>query len=94
MTPFEQYLVDYREGRKALPSVHYHGKNVDPMLYQLAVAKYELGIYASGMLPTRGWKVTPYKNFFGLKGRDRKSLVTQLDAILERYKAELVDIGE
>ena len=94
MTPFEQYLVEYREGRKVLPSVHYQGKNVDPMIYQLAVAKYELGIFAAGMLPTRGWKVTPYKKFFGLQGRDRKALVIQLQAILERYQAELVDIGE
>jgi len=94
MTPFEQYLIKHREGNLALPSVHYQGRNLDPMKYQLAVAKFQLSLYASGMLPTRGWKVTPIKKFFGLQGRDRKSLVIQLQAIIDKYDAELVDIGE
>ena len=94
MTPFEQYVSDYREGRKALPSVNYQGSSIDPMKYQLAVTKFQLNLYASGMLPTRGWKVTPIKKFFGLRGTDRKSLVIQLQSIIEKYESELVDIGE
>jgi hypothetical protein len=38
--------------------------------------------------------VTPIKKFFGLKGSDRKALVTQLQIIIEKYEAELVGIGE
>lgn len=92
MTPFEQRLKDYREGRFALPKVNYQGNNVDPMGYQLAVTRFQLGLYASGMLPHRGWKVTPIKQFFGLTGRDRKSLLTQFEALYESYKRG--DIGE
>lgn len=92
MTPFEQKVREYREGRFALPSVTYQGKEVDPMNYQLAVTKFQLGLYASGMLPHRGWKVTPIKKFFGLKGNDRKSLLTQFEDLYESYKRG--DIGE
>ena len=92
MTPFEQRLKDYREGRFALPSVNYQGKEVDPMQYQLAVTKFQLGLYAAGMLPHRGFQITPLKKFFGLKGSDRKALLTQFEAILEAYKRG--DIGE
>lgn len=92
MTPFEQKLREYREGNIALPSVTYQGKKVDPMGYQLAVTKFQLGLYASGMLPHRGWKVTPIKQFFGLKGSDRKSLLTQFEALYESYRRG--DIGE
>ena len=92
MTPFEQKLREYREGSVALPSVTYQGKEVDPMKYQLAVTRFQLGLYASGMLPHRGWKVTPIKQFFGLKGTDRKSLLTQFEAIFEAYK--MGGIGE
>ena len=92
MTPFEQKVREYREGKVALPSVNYQGKEVDPMGYQLAVVKFQLGLYAAGMLPTRGWKVTPIKKFFGLQGRDRKSLLTQFEALYESYRRG--DIGE
>ena len=93
MTPFEQKLKDYREGNVALPKVYVAGQQIDPMGYQLAVTRFELGLYASGMIPRRGWKVTPIKEFFGLKGNDRKSLVTQFDAIVMAYKNELSGIG-
>lgn len=56
------------------------------MKYQLAVIRFQLGLYASGMLPHRGWKITPIKHFFGLKGTDRKSLQTQFEAIFQAYK--------
>jgi hypothetical protein len=92
MSPFEQKLKDYREGNVALPKVFVAGKEIDPMGYQLAVTKFQLGLYASGMLPHRGWKVTPIKQFFGLKGRDRKSLLTQFEALYESYRRG--DIGE
>jgi hypothetical protein len=92
MTPFEQKLKDYREGRVALPKVYAEGGEVDPMGYQLAVTRFQLGLYASGMLPHRGFKITLLKKFFGLKGTDRKALVTQFDAIVEAYKRG--DIGE
>jgi hypothetical protein len=94
MTPFEEQLQKYREGNLSLPSVSTGGKKIDPMGYQLAVTKFQLSLYASGMLPTRGWKVTPIKKFFGLRGTDRKALVIQFTEILKRYEAELVDIGE
>jgi hypothetical protein len=92
MSPFEQKLKDYREGNVALPKVFVAGKEIDPMGYQLAVTKFQLGLYASGMLPHRGWKVTPIKQFFGLTGRDRKSLLTQFEALYESYRRG--DIGE
>ncbi len=92
MTPFEQKLKDYREGNVALPKVFVAGKEIDPMGYQLAVTKFQLGLYASGMLPHRGWKLTPIKKFFGLQGRDRKSLLTQFEALYESYRRG--DIGE
>jgi hypothetical protein len=92
MSPFEQKLKDYREGNVALPKVFVAGKEIDPMGYQLAVTKFQLGLYASGMLPHRGWKVTPIKKFFGLQGRDRKSLLTQFEALYESYRRG--DIGE
>lgn len=92
MTPFEQKLKDYREGNVALPKVFVAGQEIDPMKYQLAVTKFQLGLYASGMLPHRGWKLTPIKKFFGLQGRDRKALLTQFEALYESYKRG--DIGE
>jgi len=92
MTPFEQKLKDFREGNVALPKVFVAGQEIDPMGYQLAVTKFQLGLYASGMLPHRGWKVTPIKKFFGLKGSDRKSLLTQFEALYESYRRG--DIGE
>ncbi len=92
MTPFEQKLKDFREGNVALPKVFVAGQEIDPMGYQLAVTKFQLGLYASGILPHRGWKLTPIKKFFGLQGRDRKSLLTQFEALYESYKRG--DIGE
>lgn len=94
MTQFEQKLKDFREGRNVLPKVYVAGQEIDPMGYQLAVTRFQLGLYASGMIPHRGWKVTPIKKFFGLTGNDRKALLTQFNAIVEAYKAELSDIGE
>jgi hypothetical protein len=92
MTPFEQKVREYREGKVALPKVFVAGQEIDPMGYQLAVTKFQLGLYASGMLPHRGWKLTPIKKFFGLQGRDRKSLLTQFEALYESYRRG--DIGE
>jgi hypothetical protein len=92
MSPFEQKVREYREGKVALPKVFVAGQEIDPMGYQLAVTKFQLGLYASGMLPHRGWKLTPIKKFFGLQGRDRKSLLTQFEALYESYRRG--DIGE
>lgn len=86
MTPFEKQLQDYKEGKLALPVVSTSSGQVDSMLYQLAVTKYQLGLYAAGMLPNRHFKITPIKQFFGLKGNDRKKLLSQFEAILEAYK--------
>lgn len=71
LTPFEQALTDAQDGKLKTPVVIYHGRNIDPFKYQLAVHKFNLGIMKSGM-QCRGIKLKDLKSYYGLKGRSAK----------------------
>ena len=69
MTPFETVLVKLEIGIVKAPIVSFEGKNVNPVIYQLASTKFQLSIASKGMIPHRGWRLKDTKNFYGLKGR-------------------------
>lgn len=88
MTQFEQARKDATEGRLKVPSVSTANGNIDYFGYQLAVHQFNLKIMASGM-KCRGITFTQIKNYYGLKGRSAKDVLTQFAKIMDDYKKEL-----
>ena len=84
VTPFEQALIDTQEGKLTPPKVIYHGRNIDPFKYQLAVHKFQLSIMSKGM-QVRGVRLKDLKNYYGLKGRSAAD-------VLADYMANIFDV--
>ena len=79
MTPFKQEL----ESGKI---IIINGQQMPMALYNLIVSKRDLELYAIGLIPHRGWKITSVKKYLGLTGRDKKEYVKQIREILTNYK--------
>jgi hypothetical protein len=71
MKTFEEVKNAINEGTIKAPNVMYGGNEIPYTSYQLAMAKFNLGILSSGML-MRGVKLKDLKSYFGLKGRSAR----------------------
>ena len=88
MTDFEQAQQSVKEGKLQTPTVGTIHGEVDYFKYQLAVHKMQLKLYTKGIIPHRGWKITPMKKYYGLKGNTNKCL-EQLIEITNKYITSL-----
>jgi hypothetical protein len=66
---------------------HINGTVSNLGFYNLAISVRDLKLWAVGMKPNRGWKVSTVKTYFGLHGHNRANLVVQITDIMNRYKA-------
>lgn len=89
MTQFEQAVEQVKNGTLKAPSVGYEGKNVDYFGYQLAIHHMELKLMAKGMKLNRHSKLTPIKQYYGLKGRTAKDCLPQFEEIQNKYRESL-----
>lgn len=85
MTQFEKDLlnackVDSPKGAY----LDINGNKMPTAIYNLIVSRRDVALYSKGIIPHRGWKITPVKEYFGLKGRPEKCL-EQIEALLEEY---------
>jgi hypothetical protein len=84
-TPFEIAIQQVANGELKAPSVSYGSKSINYFGYQLAVHKFELSLSASGMIPRRGWKLKPLKEYYGFKGKSAKECKAEIIALMEKY---------
>ena len=54
--------------------------------YNLIISIRDLSLYIKGIIPHKGWKITPLKGYFGIKGGKDKMLeqLTQIKTIIEK----------
>lgn len=88
MTPFQQALLDYSEGKFQAPTVSTASGDINYFGYQLAVHKYNLGLMAVGM-KFNGITFTQIKKYYGFKGRTAKDCLEQMDQLMSAYKQAL-----
>ena len=50
-------------------TVNYDGKDMLKEQYKLIVTKRDIGLWAIGIEPGRGWKASDVKKYYGLKGK-------------------------
>ena len=58
-------------------------------LFNLAVVKGQLTLFNKGILPSRHWRLTDVKNYFGMNGNAEtlhKKLVKLFDVLTEKGK--------
>ena len=66
---FEQFLADNRARAEGGELLNVNGKSMGLAIWNLIVTKRDLTLWCKcGMKPTRMWKVTPVKKYFGIKG--------------------------
>ncbi len=85
-TPFEIAILKVESGELKAPSVSYGTGSINYFAYQLAVHKFELSLAATGMIPRRGWKLKPLKEYYGFKGKSAKECKAEIIALMESYK--------
>jgi hypothetical protein len=85
-TAFWKAVQQSFNGELKTPNVSYAGKEINYFGYQIAVHKMQLNLNASGIIPHRGWKVTPLKQYYGLTGSG-KALVEQIIEIQAAYQS-------
>jgi hypothetical protein len=84
-TPFEQFIEDVESGKQKTPKVSMNQGEIPYIKYQLAVHKYEFKLYSNGIIPNRQFKISEYKKYYGLVGRDRVKLLNQFMEIFNKY---------
>ena len=84
-TPFEIAILKVASGELQAPSVSYGAKPINYFAYQLAVHKFELSLAGTGMIPRRGWKLKPLKEYYGFKGKSAKECKAEIIALMEKY---------
>lgn len=89
MTNFELAQQQAAEGTLQLPSVSYGTKPIDAFWYNLCVHEMQLSLFSKGIIPHRHWKITPIKQYYGLKGSNRVKLLEQFKAIKEAYASKI-----
>lgn len=88
MTPFEQAQEDVKSGKLKTPDISTAQGKIPYWGYQLSTHKFQLSIAAKGMIPTRGWKLKPLKQYYGLKGRTAAECLKEFLVIFEKYHQE------
>lgn len=81
---FKQALQRVADGTLNPPKVFYGDKQIDPVVYQLIVHKYYLGILAAGM-KTKQVNLKYFKDFYELKGRTAKDIMPGFMAIYHEH---------
>jgi hypothetical protein len=85
-TPFWMAVDKAFKGELRTPEVSYSGKKIDYFGYQLATSKFQLSIWSKGMKPTRHFKISDLKWYYGLKGNNEKML-EQFEEIRTTYNS-------
>lgn len=80
----DSYAIPFLRELARNETIMFNGKRTYLAIYNLILAKRDLGLWAAGMKPHRHWRVTDVKKHYGLKGNDREKLVEQ---IKDLYKA-------
>lgn len=63
------FVTEYNSGK----TINVNGKPMLTAIWNLIVSKRDLSLYTRiGMIPTRGWKVSYVKQYFGIKGSGQK----------------------
>lgn len=78
MTPFE------KDVEKNDRSINVNGVDIPYWKYAMIIHRRDIKLYAAGLLPTRGWKISDFKKYYGLKGTDKKALLEQFLTIFEK----------
>lgn len=73
-----QFLIDLNSDDK--------DKGYNLGWYNLIISIRDLRLYIKGIKPYRRWKITPLKEYFGIKGGKDKMLeqLTQIKTIIEK----------
>lgn len=58
--------------------------NVSKAYWNLIVCRRDISLYSKGIIPHRGWKITPVKKYFGISGNP-KTVLTVLDHLIEKF---------
>ena len=66
-TPFEEATENGKQ-------ISMNGKIIPYYKYQLAVHKRDLALWKIGMKINRNFKVTDYKKYYGIKGKDGQAV--------------------
>jgi len=85
-TPFWIAVASAFKGELRTPEVSYSGKKIDYFGYQLATSKYQLSLYSKGIKPTRHFKISDLKWYYGLKGNNEKML-EQFEEVKTAYES-------
>jgi hypothetical protein len=75
---FVQDLKKFQEGQDGLT---FNGKPMPSAYWNLICSIRDVSWYLKGMKPTRSWKITPVKKYFGFRGHDNKIFLDYLQAI-------------
>jgi hypothetical protein len=73
-----QFLIDLNSDDK--------DKGYNLGWYNLIISIRDLSLYIKGIIPHRRWKITPLKEYFGIKGSKEKMLeqLRQIKTIIEK----------
>ena len=85
-TPFWMAVDKAFNRELRTPEVSVAGKKIDYFGYQLATSKFQLSLYSKGIKPTRHFKITDFKWYYGLKGNNEK-LLEQFEEVRTAYES-------
>ncbi len=72
---FEQLMADNEARANGEAVMNVNGKSMGLAIWNLIVTKRDLTLWCkAGIKPTRMWKVTPVKKYFGIKGTGQNLL--------------------
>ena len=84
LTPFQQAVMQVQEGTLKAPSVNYGAKEINYFAYQISVHHYYLKLMAVG-IGNKQVKLKDLKNYYGLKGKTAKDVLTDFEANIYNY---------
>lgn len=63
------FVEEYNSGK----TISVNGKPMLTAIWKLIVSKRDISLYTKcGIIPTRGWKVSTFKKYFGITGSGQK----------------------
>jgi len=71
------------------PMTNVNGTPMPYPIWNLIISIRDCKMYARGMKPTRSWKITDVKNYFGITGSAEKC-AEQLEAIKDYFYSEAI----
>lgn len=84
MTHFEKDLKRYVEGTAKFPRISAESGEIPFPLYQITVHIGQCKLYAKKIVPFRGFKLKPIKEYYGLKSKTSKQCVVELQKIYKQ----------